>query len=71
MKKRSCTTCAWLDFDVFSNSIENLGNGEHFCGLHGCSRVNDLKPLTLGEGHGECGYSLKPELRAVQLELFA
>lgn len=70
-KKKSCSNCHWLDFDVFSNTIEILGNGEHFCGLHGRSRVNDLKPLTLGENHGECGYILKPELLVVQLDLFS
>lgn len=71
IKRRSCSTCAWLDFDVFSNSIEILDNGEHFCGLHGRSRVNDLKPLALGENNKECGYILKPELRVVQLNLFS
>lgn len=71
VKKKSlmrCWKCQHLDYDHISDCQEQPQPGEHFCGLHGRTRVDpDGEQMDL-DHHGGCGFS--PRKQAVQLSLF-
>lgn len=68
VERMRCWRCAYLDYDCISDCQEQPQPGEHFCGLHGRTRVDpDGEQMDL-DHHGGCGFS--PRKQAVQLSLF-
>ena len=78
--KAFCSHCHYLDLNGLNNQYEQVEEGEHFCGLHGRSRVDpNGEQQQFNRTHDDeenlghditryCGYY--PKERYEQLSLF-
>lgn len=51
-----CRSCRWFDWEFITEEITPQVEGEHFCGLHGRTRVDPDGPQVDLNHYGGCGY---------------